>query len=189
MSYDIHALRVDPGEATEVALETIMQREQLDEREPRDPAKDARKRSIAGALTTAGLGYAVVEHDYAELARAEQTTEDEARRQVRHLQLDNGTLLVELDEEHATLKVPYSSTLLEGDLAGEVFATLAALRAEAHLIPYDPQLGRELDPDTDRDAFLEAFRRGLEEARGKGAEEEARLRPRAPWWKRLLRIG
>lgn len=187
MSYDIYSLHVDPGEASAVALETIIQRDDLVEGAPLDPGKEARKRSIANALTTArGMGYELVEHDYASLAESEGITPDEARRQVRHLQVDNGVLLVEIDDEYATVKVPYSSQLVDPHVADDVFRTLRLLRHEAGLMPYDPQLERELDIETDRDAFLESFRRGVEDARERGAEEDVAQGPRPPWWKRLL---
>ena len=190
MSYDIYALHVEPGEADATALETIMQRDDLVEGDPLDPAKEARKRSIANALTTAtGLGYEVVEHDYEEIAKAEGVAPDEARRQVRHIECDNGTLIVQLDEEYAAVKVPASQELVGGDVAKEVFSTLKILHDEAHLVPYDPQLGRELDIESDRDAFLESFTKHVEEARGEGREEEVDDRPRASWWQRLLGRG
>jgi len=189
MSYDVYALRVDPGEANAGAFELVMEQDDVVEGEALDPAKEARKRSIAGALSTAGLGYEIVEHDYAKHAETKDISEDEARRQIRHLQCDNGTLVVEVDEEHATLKVPYSSSLVDADIADAVFATLKTLRDEAKLVPYDAQLERELDLESDRDAFLESFRRGVEEARSKGAEESSDRGPKAPWYRRLLGRG
>jgi hypothetical protein len=190
MSYTIYSLQVEPGEASTTAFETIMRRDDRTEGDALDPAKEARKRSIANALTTVpGLGYLVIEHDWGGLAKTEGVTPDEARRLVRHLQLDNGTLLVEIDDEHAAVKVPCASSLLERDIAGEVFGTLAILRDEAHLVPYDPQLGRELDLESDGEAFRESFARKVEEAREAGAEDEVGALRRAPWWKRLLRIG
>ena len=186
MSYDIYSLHVDPGEASAIALETIVQRDDMVEGAPLDPGKEARKRSIANALTTARMGYAVVEHDFDSLAEAEEITPDQARRKVRHLQVENGTLFVEFEDEYATVKVPYSSSLVDPAVADDVFETLRLLRHEAGLMPYDPQLERELDIDSDRDAFLDSFRRGVEDARERGAEEEAAERPRASWWRRLL---
>jgi hypothetical protein len=159
------------------------------EGEPLDPAKEARKRSIASALSTSGLGYEIVEHDYAKHADRKDISEDEARRQIRHVQCDNGTLVVEVDEEYAALKVPYSSSLLESDVADAVFATLKILRDEAKLVPYDPNLERELDLEADRDAFLDSFRRAVEAARENGAEEQADRGPKAPWYRRLLGRG
>jgi hypothetical protein len=102
--------------------------------------------------------------------------------------VDNGTILVEVDEEHAHIEIPYSSSLDGGDIAEAVFETLKILRHEAKLVPFDPQLGRELDleRDADREALAEAFARGVEEAARKGTEEQVSDRPRSSWWKRLL---
>jgi hypothetical protein len=189
VSYDIYALHVEPGEANAAALESVMQRDSLVEGDPLDPAKEARKRSIAGTLATSRMGYEVIEHDYAEVAEAEGISEDEARRQVRHLQVDNGELLVELDEEYAAVKVPYSSTLVECNIAEDVFKTLRVLRDEGKFVPYDPQLGRELDIESDRDAFFQSFKDGVEQARKSGTEEAVDERPRRSLWKRLLGRG
>jgi hypothetical protein len=189
VSYDIYALRVQPGEASSAALESILQRDDLVEGDPLDPAKEARKRSIAGTLATAKMGYEIIEHDYADVAEAEGISEDEARRQVRHLQVDNGELLVELDEEYAAVKIPYSSTLVECNIVEDVFKTLRVLREEGKFVPYDPQLGRELNIDLDREAFFKSFKEGVEQARKSGAEEAVDERPRSSLWKRLLGRG
>ena len=186
MSYDIHALHVERGEANATALERVAEREELEEGEPLDPGKEARKRSIATALTISTMGYEVVEHDYAEVADEKDVPEDQVRREIRHVLVYNGTLLVEIEEEHATVKVPVSGELDDEELTEMVFATLDALHREGRLVPFDPQLGRELDLDGDRHAFLESFRRRVEEARRAGAEEPVEDPPRAPWWKRLF---
>ena len=186
MSYDIHALHVEPGDANAAALERIVEREELEEGAQLDPGKEARKRSIATALSLPGQGYEVVEHDYGEVADEQDVPEDQVRREIRHVQVDNGTLLVEIEAEHATVKVPVSGELDAEELADMVFDTLRTLHTEGRLVPFDPQLGRELDLNGDRDAFLESFRRSVEDARRAGAEEPVEDRPGAPWWKRLL---
>src|SRR3712207_5760936 len=183
MSYDIHALHVEPGEANAGSLELIRQREDLDEGAPLDPGKEARKRSIASALSLPGAGFEVIEHDYAEVADKKDVPEDQVRRELRHVQVDNGTLLVEIEAERATVKVPVSGNLDAGKVADMVFDTLRTLKREGGLIPFDPQLTRELDLDRDQDEFSRSFLRAVEEAREKGAEEKVSERPRKPWWK------
>jgi ATP-dependent protease HslVU (ClpYQ) ATPase subunit len=189
MSYELYALLVPPGQASEDALATVVDHDEILEAvTPLDPAKEARKRSIASALAQARLGYEVVEHDFLGEAERNGSTEEEMRRRLRHVQVDNGTILVEVDEEHAHIEVPYSSSLQGADIAETIFQTLKILRHEAKLVPFDPQLQRELDleRDADRQAVAEAFDRGVEEAARSGTEEDVSDRPRSPWWRRLL---
>ena len=186
MSYDIHALHVERGEANAAALEQIVDREELEEGEPLDPGKEARKRSIATALSLPGAGFEVIEHDYAKVADEKDVPEDQVRRELRHVQVDNGTLLVEIEAEHAIVKVPVSIEVDPGDVADQVFDALRTLKREGALVPFDPQLGRELDLDRDQDKFTEAFMRAVEEARAKGAEDSVDDRPRPSLLRRLL---
>jgi hypothetical protein len=189
MGYELYALLVATGEASEDTMRTVLDHDEvLETATPLDPAKEARKRSIAAALTQSSLGYAVVEHDFVDRAEREGATEEEMRRRLRHVQVDNGTVLVEVDEEHARVQVPYSSALDGAAVAETVFETLKILHHEAQLVPYDPQLQRELDVnhEPDRQALAEAFDKGVEEARRNGTEEAVGDRPRSPWWKRLL---
>ncbi len=190
MSYELYALLVPPGKASEDAVATVVDHDEvLEAATPLDPAKEARKRSIASALAQARLGYEVVEHDFMGEAERNGSTEEEMRRRLRHVQVDNGTILVEVDEEHAHIEIPYSSSLDGGEIADTVFETLKILHHEAKLVPFDPQLGRELDLDraADRDALAEAFASGVEEAARNGTEEQVSDRPRPSWWNRLLR--
>jgi hypothetical protein len=189
MSYDIYALQVPPGEANADTLDAILARETATDRmTPLDPAKEARKRSIASALATSGRGYEIVEHKYEDVAETHEMSEEEARRLLRHVQCDNGTVLVEVEDQHAAVRVPLAGSLVGDEIADDVFGALRVLRDEAHLTPYDPQLERELDleADADRAAFLDAFARAVEEAKSKGVEERVEDRPRSPWWKRLI---
>ena len=189
MGYELYALLVAPGQASEDTLATVVDHDEiLEAATPLDPAKEARKRSIASSLAQARLGYEIVEHDYQQEAARNGSTEEEMRRRLRHVQVDNGTILVEVDEEHAHIRVPYSSSLDGAEIAATVFETLKILRHEAKLVPFDPQLQRELDPDraADREAVAEAFARGVEEAARSGTEEQVSDRPRNSWWKRLL---
>ena len=189
MSYEVYALLVPKGQASEDAVETVVDHDEvLENATPLDPAKEARKRSIAGALAQSALGYEVVEHDWQERAVEEGATEEEMRRRLRHVQVDNGTVLVEVDEEHAHLEVKYSSKLDPAQVADTVFETLRMLFEEAQLVPFDPQLQRELDVDADDDrrALADAYGKGVEEARRDGTEEEVADRPKSSWLKRLL---
>lgn len=189
MAYELYALLVAPGKASEEAVATVVDHDEiLEAATPLDPAKEARKRSIASSLAQARLGYEIVEHDYQQEAERNASTEEEMRRRLRHVQVDNGTILVEVDEEHAHIQVPYSSSLDGAEIAETLFETLKILRHEAKLVPFDPQLNRELDleRDADREAIAEAFERGVEEAARSGSEEQVSDRPRSSWWKRLL---
>lgn len=189
MSYDVYALLVPVGHASADAVATVVDHEEvLEGATPLDPAKEARKRSIAAALAQSGLGYEIIEHDFEGHAMRNGATEEEMRRRLRHVQVDNGRVLVDVDEEHARLSVPLSSKLDRGEVAHLVFETLKILHAEARLVPYDPQLERELDlsGDGDRKAVARAFGREVEEAARNGAEEPVADRPRPKWWERLL---
>lgn len=192
MGYEVYALLVPPGEASEESLATVIDHDQvLEGATPLDPAKEARKRSIAAALAQSSHGYAIVEHDFAEAAEEQDATEEEMRRRLRHVQCENGAVAVAVDEEHAHVLVPYAGSLDPAEVAETMFETLRILRDEAKLVPYDPQLRRELDLDSDADrmALAEAFARGVEQARRDGREEPLTERQRRPWWKRLVGGG
>jgi hypothetical protein len=127
----------------------------------------------------------VGEPDYEEAAEQRDIPEDEARRRFRHVQVDNGTILIELDEEHALLNLPCSPELDAEKLVEDALETLRILRAEARFVAYDPQLAREVDPDADRDAVLEAYNDAAIDARKSGDEDVVKPRFTERLWRRL----
>lgn len=144
MSYDIYAIPVAPGGSVADAFEARSEREETqDEPLPPTPEEAALRDRLAAALTGAGLDLEVAHTD-----------------EQGDLQLDNGTMQIELSGRDAVLNFPYWDSLDREQLDRHVFGALRILREHAGWRAYDPQLDAELE---EGDAGMrEAFDAGVE---------------------------
>jgi hypothetical protein len=160
VSYDIDVLPLAPGQDLAEAAEALAELEA-----PPTPEEAALRDRLAGRLTGAGLGFEVVHTDEA-----------------GELQLDNGTVLVDLSGRSAALNFPYWGSTDRDALADSVFGVLAILREEAGWRAYDPQLGAELRP-ADREEMIRMFDRGA------GIVDEMTAEPERSLWDRIRGRG
>jgi len=98
--------------------------------------------------------------------------------------LDNGLVAIELSNAGAVLTIPYGRPADGDELADAVLGTIGLIREDAGWPAFDPQLERELHPETDRAAFLMQFEYSAGVA-GHDAPGGGEHPARSPWWRRL----
>ena len=126
MSYDIYAIPVAPGGSVADAFEARSEREETqDEPLPPTPEEAALRDRLAAALTGAGLDLEVAHTD-----------------EQGDLQLDNGTMQIELSGRDAVLNFPYWDSLDREQLDRHVFGALRILREHAGWRAYRPAARR-----------------------------------------------
>ena len=124
--------------------------------------------------------------DYAAVAKSLKTTEEEARRQFRHIELntpeDGNGIQITIEDDSATITVPYWH---QGEGATDAFDEIRryarVFETEAGYIAYDPQLEKQLDLSNDLAEMTDAYTdvsSDLESIVAAVGE-----RPTKPWWK------
>jgi hypothetical protein len=108
MSYDF---RLFPARKDEDPLATARQEEEEFSITHFDPEREAIKREVASALIAINPAFEPFQFDYAEIAKFEGTSIDEASLKHRHIELngpDNGNgIQITIYEDEAALTVPY----------------------------------------------------------------------------------
>lgn len=186
MSYDLYLLRPTAGKDPIEEAEALFN-EDVDEIDPGipDPQKDATKTQLAKQLQLINPSLEVFQFDYGEIAKSLKISEQEARSQYRHIEIneaDGGKgIQITLYDDTASLTIPYWHT---GEKAGEVWREawqyLECLEREGGFSTYDPQLDRMLKLVSD----LEEVRKRY--ADGTGVIKQAVVemtKPPKPWWK------
>ena len=146
MSYEFHL--ANPEHAQQGSGETAL------ELGPLDPAAEKRKEELASALIALNPQLEVFRLDYRAIAAAHGVSLDEARRRWRHLELTgpdegNGIQIV-LWDTHVTISVPFWHSGPEAvAVLEEIWEYMRLLNSLAGMRPFDPQLGRALDLDSD----------------------------------------
>ncbi len=186
MSYDLDLLRVPAGEDPLKAAQAIFgeDQEQINPGVP-DPEKEATKQELAKQLQLINPSLEVFPFDYGEIARSLNISEQEARREYRHIEINSADggpgIQITLFDDTASLTIPYWH---RGEKANgvwrEAFQYLECLERHGGFSTYDPQLDRILDLGSDLEEVVEVY------ASGVGATERAvreMIEPRKPWWK------
>lgn len=159
MSYDLHLLRVPPGEDVSHVLDLHLdaQDEELNPG-PLVPALEDEKQRLAKALMQFNPALRIAAFDYAGLAAMYDIDEREARRRYRHVEVnadDYTGIQITLWDSVADVTFPYWHA---GEQARrvllQVWDYLALLQSQGGFVLYDPQLERVIDLDVDFDAVL-----------------------------------
>jgi hypothetical protein len=162
MSYDLSLFQPRPG------FDPARDSGGSSEFEPRasDPVVEERKRRIADALIRTNTKLEPFQLRYAEIAKFQGITEEEARRRFRYIELNgpkNGNgVQITIFDSHASIHVPFWHT---GDKAfatlREVWAYLRAFASQG-FATFDPQIERVLDLETDFKLVLDSYGAGVE---------------------------
>ena len=186
MSYDLYLLRVSPGQDPFEAAEALFN-EDVEEINPGmpDPQKDATKKELAKQLQLINPALEAFPFDYAEIAKLMKITEEEARTQYRHIELnaedDGNGIQITLYDDTATLTIPYWHKAEKARAVWrEAWQYLDCLERQGGLSTYDPQLGRMLNLASDMDEVRQQYGAVV------GATEQAvqeMTEPTKPWWK------
>jgi hypothetical protein len=186
LSYDLYLLRVPAGEDPLEAAEAIFNQdvEEINPGMP-EPQKEAAKRELAEQLQLISPSLEAFQFDYSEIAKSLKISEQEARTEYRHLELnapdDGNGIQITLYDDTASLTIPYWH---EGEKASEVWREawrcLECLERHGGLSTYDPQLDRMLSLASDLDEVRKEY------AVGVGATDAAMRelgKESKPWWK------
>jgi len=170
MSYDLHLFRVPPGaDPLEAAHAAYEGDEESAPVEP-EPGWRERMQGLAAAISAADPTLAARRFDEGREERIELDAPE-----------DGSGLQTLLFPDAAYLQLPYWHDGADARLAWEqAWRVLQAAEREGGLRTYDPQLDRVLALETDRDAVLAEYARGVREAR---KISEAAIPSRRPWWK------
>jgi hypothetical protein len=187
LSYDLLLVRVR-GKVDAAQLAQAFLEDEGDDPNagPIDPAAEAWKQKLVGALRAANPAFEPFAFDHAEIARTRGTSVDEARRQWRHVELngpdDSNGIQITIHDDHANLTVPYwHRDAAARDTWAEIWKYLQALERAGELRSYDPQLEKVLDLDRDLDAVMAMYAKGVAVTRQ--AAEAAAAPPKKPWWR------
>lgn len=188
MSYDLYLIHLPPG-STPDQVETLALAKaeaELPDTDP-DPESSARQQAIADALRIADPKLEPFTFDYAEIARLEHISEQDARRRYRYIELtasDRSGIQITVYDDWVSLTVPYWH---RGENAGQVWEQvwlhLRVLCREGAYTVYDPQLGRELDLAIDSIAVGDMYAEGVNVTTRAASEFMEQQPTRKPWWK------
>jgi hypothetical protein len=178
VSYDLCAIAVRPGEDPAEVYEALGQAEEGEAAGWTDE-QVARAEKLAASLQAFNPRLERFVFDYPKVARALGVTEDEARAQWRHIELntpDGNPIQVTIHAGQAALTMAYWHT---GDRARETIrealSYLAVIERETGWTTYDPQIGRRLDLRGDLNEVVSAYEVG-----SRFAEELAREHSPSP---------
>lgn len=187
MSYDLLLVRPRHGVSTETVAQSFLEDEGADPNPgPIDPSAESRKQELVRALRAVNSAFEPFEFDHAEIARMQGTSEDDARRMWRHVELngpdDGNGIQITLHDDHANVTVPYWHRDAAARAAwSEIWSYLRVLESAGGLRTYDPQMEKVLELDRDLDAAMAMYAKGVAVTRQ--AAEAAAAPPKTPWWK------
>ena len=162
MSYDLYLLRQRPGESTDDVLEQQELDEDIDSG-PLDPACEERKRKLAAAIEAAAPVFKPFVMDYAEVAKAMNCMEEQARRRMRHIELNEEPppghgIQVTVNDDSVAVTVPYWHTGEKARRAFEIIAQVCEPAVKAWgLAIHDPQLDRMVTLPADLPAMRAVY--------------------------------
>jgi hypothetical protein len=185
MSYDIYFFKPRDAESVDEAYERVVDEAEEGGDGAAGPETEVLKERLAKALVDAGTGLERFVFDYAEVAKSLKTTEEDARRQFRHIELngpeDGNGIQIMIEDDFATLTVPYWH---QGDEASDAFDEIhryaRIFETEAVYIAYDPQLEKQIDFSEDFAEMTAAYTdvSSQLDSTVSAIEEEPK-----PWWK------
>jgi hypothetical protein len=189
MSYDIYLFKPDNGESADEAFERLFDESDDFSLSPASPQSEALKEKIAAALLTANPILERFQFDYAAVAKVLKTTEEEARIQWRHIELngpeDGNGIQIEINDDKASITIPYWHEGFKAQsVFEEVWRYLEVFRTEADYLAYDPQLYRPLDLSDDRSEVVDRYSGVMSSIKAEITAAGATISgPSKPWWK------
>lgn len=185
MSYDLYCFRTSSDIPTLEEAQAVVESEELDVRSE-DSAMQERKRQIVEALLRHNPRLQRVEFDYAEIARARNIPEEQARKQFTHVELNSPqgdpAIQITVFGDHVSVNMPYWYTGPDADAAFEkLLGYLQVIRRTAGYFVYDPQSERIFDPEKEGLGEHESYERIVRDLPAMAAKVAKDLK--RPWWK------
>jgi hypothetical protein len=181
VSYDLLLIPTSASEDPEDYLE----RQEASEGQPSSES-ETRKRALADRLKAAS-GSALEEFalDFAEIAVHLKVSEEVARRDWRHIELNSPEggpgVQIEIHDSSASIALPYwHSGAAAEDVWAEIWRYLEIFTIEGGYSAYDPQLGRVLSLSSDRSVVIGKYSEGVQFTEQIGRKTSNQPKP---WWK------
>lgn len=185
MSYDIYSYRPSSERPNIEEAQAIMDAEEADNSRD-DPEAREITRTIATAFRTFNPRLEEFIFDYSEIAKFGKISEQAARAQYNHIELNppEGDLAiqVEIHWDHVSYGIPYWYT---GTKAEQVFAQLLnylkLAKETVGFFAYDPQADRAFDPT--QTVMLDSSQYSQMSKRLPEIVAQQQVASRKPWWK------
>ena len=119
---------------------------------PEDETARVLKRKIADALLACNPRLREFKIDYATIARSQNISEEQARQEFTHIELDppdgDPAVQIFMHNNHVAIQMPYWYTGSGADLAfQQINQYLRVIRSEAGYFAFDPQTDRIFNPE------------------------------------------
>jgi hypothetical protein len=163
VSYDFSLFLPQPGVDPLVTAQRLADAEWDDANPgPPLPAKEARKRAIADALTEVDPSLNVVQFGFEEIAKLQNISLENARTRFRHLELDGPEhgpgIQIALFDDSGSLTVPYwHKDTRAKDVFAKIWQYLKVIQEVAGYQIYDPQMECIIDLGSDLDRATERY--------------------------------
>lgn len=150
MSFDLVLVRMAPDASKrEVRAAAVAAVKAKLPDTPPDSQIEARKRAVADAMLVIFPELEEKQFDYAEIARSQGITEDEARVRTRWISLygprDGARVEIDLYDTWASISMPHGRGENTDAEMDELWSYLEALVTEGGFVVYDPQRGNVVD--------------------------------------------
>lgn len=189
MSYDIYCFR--PSSTTpslEEAQAIIESEEELEQTED-ESAKETKQR-IVDALVQHNPRLQRFEFDYAKIAKSRKISEQQAREQWKHVDLNppegDPAIQITVFGDHVSISIPYWYSGPEADhVFGQIMDYLRVIKRTAGFRAFDPQNDRVFDPESEGLGEHESYEKIVRDlpAIAAQASKETSLKRNRPWWK------
>jgi len=186
MSYDLYCFRIRSDPPSLEEAQAFLESQEAGG-PPEDETARSLKRKIADALLACNPRLQEFKIDYAAIARTRKISEDLARKEFTHIELDPGdgdpAVQIFMYNDHVAISMPYWYTGSDADVAfRQINQYLKVIRKEAGYFAFDPQTDRIFDPEMDTIGDHDKYERIATDLPGMIAKEMKRREKKA-WWK------
>jgi hypothetical protein len=186
MSYDLYCFLPSSDVPSIEEAQAIVESEEAGGK--RDNAKSAEtKRKIVRALTEHNPRLTSFQFDYAEIARSLKISEDQARSEWTHVELNppegDPAIQITVFGDHVSINIPYRYTGSQADVTFEQLSGyLRVIRGATGFFVYDPQTDRVLDPEKEEFGDHKSYEQTVREIPNIVAASKLKKREK-PWWR------
>jgi hypothetical protein len=185
MSYDIYCFRPSSNSPSLREARAVVESEEVGDK-PDDASSLETKRKTVNALTDYNPRLEPFQFDYTRLARDLKISEEQARRQFAHIELNppEGDPAIQLTvfSDHVSINFPYWYTGPEADtLFDQLEDYLRVIREAVGYFAFDPQTDRVFDPAKESLGSHDSYDRIAEDLPAIIARELKK--EQKPWWK------
>jgi len=185
MSYDIYCFRPSSATPSLEKAQAVVESEETLER-PEDESERETKQRVVRALMQQNPRLQPFEFNHAEIAKSMNISEQQAREQWKHVELNppegDPAIQITVFGDHVSINIPYWYTGAEADsVFSQLTDYLRVLKRDAGYFAFDPQTDRVFDPDKEGLGDHESYERIVRDMPAIAAKAARQLKK--PWWK------